>query len=106
MIGTDLTPSSVQACQYKFPYTDVVSFLGLSQVLEGVGVSAYLGAAGAINNTGYLLAAGSILTVEARHNAFIRYLNGLQPAPTPFDTPASATAVVTLATPYVSPSLV
>lgn len=90
----------VQACNYTFPYTTVGGFLGLSQVLEGVGVSAYLGAAGSINNTAYLTAAGSILTVEARHNAFISFLNGYSPFPSPEDTPQSAASVVTLATSF------
>ncbi|KAK4335952.1 Ferritin/ribonucleotide reductase-like protein [Rhodosporidium toruloides NP11] [Rhodotorula toruloides] len=90
----------VQACNYTFPYTDVPSFLGLSQVVEGVGVSAYLGAAGSINDTSYLTAAGSILTVEARHNAFIRYVNAYTPFPQPEDTPQSASNVVTIVTPF------
>ncbi|GAA5843066.1 hypothetical protein JCM3766R1_001677 [Sporobolomyces carnicolor] len=82
-----------QACTYNFPYTDVHSFLALSQVVEGLGVSAYLGAAGDIENANYVTAAGSILTVEARHNAFVRLLNNYDIA-TPFDTPLSASAVV------------
>ncbi|KAI5477266.1 Ferritin/ribonucleotide reductase-like protein [Pseudohyphozyma bogoriensis] len=90
----------VQACNYSFPYTDVPSFLALSQILEGVGTSAYLGAATSISTPAYLTAAGSILTVEARHSAFIRYLNGYSPFPSPNDTPQSASSVVTMATPF------
>lgn len=91
----------VQACNYSFPYSDVTGFLGLSQVLEGVGVSAYLGAATLISTPAYLTAAGSILTSEARHNAFIRYINGYSPFVTE-DTPLDPKSVQSLATPFFS----
>ena len=77
---------------------DPAKFAATAQVLEDTGVRAYLGQAGNIAQRSVLGAAGSILTVEARHAAWIRFLNGggapgarrsIQPAPTSFDAPLS-----------------
>lgn len=74
--------------------TDRDTYRKTAQVLEDTGVQAYLGQAANVAQGPVLSAAGSIVTVEARHAAWIRFLNGggapgvrdsAQPAPRTFD---------------------
>ncbi|KAJ5303733.1 hypothetical protein N7476_010532 [Penicillium atrosanguineum] len=79
--------SPVKRCTYSFPSTDVKTFLALASVLEGVGVSAYLGAAASIANKGYLTAAGTAI--------------GEIPFAQPFDDPLDFDEVYAVASPFI-----
>ena len=91
----------VAACSYNFKFTNVRSFITLSSVLEGVGTSAYLGAAGLITSKAYLTAAGSILVTEAIHTSMQRGAIGEVPMANPYGTPLDPMSVYTLAASFI-----
>lgn len=91
----------VAACTYKFPFTNVMEFITLSSVLEGVGTAAYLGGAPLVTSKAYLSAAGSILITEALHTSMQRAALGEVPEANPFGTPLNPNPVFTLAAMFI-----
>lgn len=91
----------VAACTYDFPYTDPKSFVTLASVLEGVGVSAYLGAAGLITSKEYLGVAGSILVTESIHTAVQRFNLGEVAPANPYGTALGLNDVYTMAAAFI-----
>ncbi len=93
-------------------FTDRASVLGAAKTFEDLGVAAYNGAGKLLLSPDYLLLAGKIVSVEARHAAAIRDLlvansfagsdvvngNGLDRAFTPSE-------VLTLADPYITTTI-
>ncbi|CAJ2508160.1 Uu.00g093460.m01.CDS01 [Anthostomella pinea] len=92
----------VQPCQYNFGFTDAAGMVATAAILESVGVSAYLGAAPLVSDPKILSTAGSILTIEARHQSFIRVVSGAEASPSPFETPLGPKAIFSLAAPFIT----
>ncbi|KAK0099552.1 hypothetical protein ONS96_008055 [Cadophora gregata f. sp. sojae] len=110
----------VAPCTYNFAFTDAKSMVATAAVLENVGVSAYvfliviwfvarkliqnryLAAAPLVKTPGILTVAAEIVTVEARHQTFIRTASRVAAIPSAFDTPLGIRAVFTLAAGFIS----
>jgi rubrerythrin len=88
--------------KFDFTYTDTAGFLKLAQTFEDTGVSAYNGAAPAIESKEVLGAAGSIVQVEARHAAAIRIQNKEEPAPEAFDPSLDEAQVLKAVEPFIA----
>ena len=76
-----LTSLNAAIPQLEFNFSSItfssrMSVLGTAEAFEDLGVSAYNGAGRLITGAAYLVQAGKIVSVEARHAAFIRDLNG------------------------------
>ncbi|KAE8540847.1 hypothetical protein D1P53_003211 [Cryptococcus gattii VGV] len=98
LLSAALGNNSVAACQYKFPYTDIASFISLAAGIENIGVSAYAGANQYITDPTYRSVAATILPVEARHQGFFQGpVMGSNDWTGPYDTPLGLDMVYTLA---------
>lgn len=74
--------------------------LTILATVEAVGITAYQGAAGFIQNADILAAAGSIMQVEARHTAIVRGLVGLFPVPDAFTMARTPDEVLKIVAPF------
>ena len=74
--------------------------LALAVTLEETGVGAYNGAAPSISDSDILVAAGSIVQVEARHAGALRELAGKDPAPAAFDKALTRPQVLAAVKPF------
>lgn len=92
----------VHACEYNFGFTDAAGMVATAGILEAVGVSAYLGAAPLLADPALLGAAGSILTIEARHQTAIRVFGASAAIPAGFDVPLGPRHVFSLAAPFIT----
>ncbi|KAH9983488.1 ferritin-like domain-containing protein [Russula compacta] len=91
-------------CSFDFSsvLTDVETALATARTFEDVGVGAYLGATALIQDPEILLDAGSIMTVEARHQTMLNILNDGTAIPQPFDFPLTPQEVLSLVGGFVS----
>ena len=94
-------PAAVPKVDFGNAFSSQKSFLKLAQTFEDTGVSAYNGAAPAIQSKEVLASAGSIVQVEARHAAAIRTLNGNPITDGGFDKALKMDQVLKAVQPYV-----
>ncbi|KAF8907222.1 ferritin-like domain-containing protein [Mucidula mucida] len=95
----------VTSCSFNFDAAlgDVATMAATARVVENVGVAAYLGGATLLTDPVLLDAAGSILTIEARHQTILNVLSGTGSAiPQAFDIPFTPSDVLAVAAPFFS----
>ena len=100
----DLGGKPVKAPKVDFgdAFSSQDSFLKLAVTFEDTGVSAYNGAAPAIESKDLLATAGAIAQIEARHAAVIRLAAGENPAPEAFDPTLTEDEVLKAVMPFIA----
>ncbi len=99
-----LAANAIGALEVDFSMVDFdsrASVLATAQTFEDLGVWAYNGAAKYLTDPNFLVAAGKIVSVEARHASVIRTLLGNSFAPEAFDQALEPSAVITAADPFI-----
>lgn len=96
----------ITSCKFNFDsaLTDLTTTVATARVVENVGVSAYLGGATLITDPILLDAAGSILSIEARHSTILNVLSAGGAIPSAFDIALSPSEILAIASPFIDPS--
>jgi len=90
-------------CNYSYPYTDIPSFVALSQTLEEVGAAAYMGAAISVESQDVLSAALAISHIEARQAGWVSSaIQKEQPWDGDYETPLYFSGVWSLAAGFIT----
>jgi len=95
-------PVKAPAVDFGDAFSSTEAFIGLAVTFEDTGVSAYNGAAPDIQSKELLAVAGSIVQVEARHAAAIRFEAGEEPAPNSFDPVLTTDEVLAAVKPFLA----
>ena len=71
-------------------------FVTDASLIEAVSVSTYISLLAKLKDAAYRKLLSSVLAVEARHSSFVRAALGIQPFPSPYDTPTDLDESYTL----------
>ena len=93
MTITQRMGTPVPVCTYNFTVNNISQFIQTAGALENTGVKAYNGAIGTISDPDLILAAATVVTVEARHAAYLNQLQKLVPFPDITDEALSPTVI-------------
>jgi rubrerythrin len=97
----DGKPVDAPGVDFGDAFSSADKLIPLAITFEDTGVSAYNGAAPMVSNKDLLATAGSIVQVEARHAATIRFAAGKDPAPDAFDPTMTMDEVLNAVEPFV-----
>ncbi|KAH7111070.1 ferritin-like domain-containing protein [Dendryphion nanum] len=95
----------IPPCNYSFPVASTEDFFRLANLIGSAGIGATIGLSERLALTDPMLArlVASILTVESRHAAFFRHVQGEVPNPTPFDTGSNDIWAYNIALSFIVP---
>ncbi len=99
-----LEAAGIPALEFDFSavnFRNRESVLTTARTFEDIGVAAYNGAGQLLRDPNHLLAAGRIVSVEARHAAEIRRLRGEKPWTGAFDEPLGKKEVLAMVSPFI-----